>query len=187
MGPADRRAARAAIDDFLRALGHDPATEPELSRTGERVADAYIDDLCDGYAVDVEALLRKDAIGGKSEVVALHGIAVATVCPHHLMVAGGTARVAFAPAERLVGLGTIVKVVDAFAHRLTLQEDIGQRVCEALVAHLSARWAACGLVLSHSCVSAQGPRRHGTHAETLAFVGDEASRSLALGIVRAGA
>jgi GTP cyclohydrolase I len=183
MGAPDRHAAAAAIDAFLRAIGRDPRTEPELARTGERVAAAYIDELCDGYGVDVPALLRSESIPGKSEVVALHDIAVATVCPHHLMTATGTASVAFAPDERLVGLGTIVKLVDAFAHRLTLQEEIGQRVCEALVVHLSARWAACRLVLGHLCVSAQGPRRHGTHAETLAFAGDGAHRTTALGFV----
>jgi GTP cyclohydrolase IA len=183
MAAPDRRAAAAAIDTFLRAIGRDPEKEPELARTGERVAAAYIDELCDGYGVDVGALLRAESIAGKSEVVALHDIAVTTVCPHHLMTASGLASVAFAPGERLVGLGTIVKIVDAFAHRLTLQEEIGERVCEALVTHLSARWASCRLELGHLCVSAQGPRRHGTRAETLAFAGDEACRTVAFGFV----
>jgi GTP cyclohydrolase IA len=183
MGAPDRRAAKAAIDAFLRALGRDPDKEPELARTGERVAAAFIDELCDGYGVDVGALLRAESIAGESEVVALHDIAITTVCPHHLMTASGIASVAFAPGDRLVGLGTIVKVVDAYAHRLSLQEEIGQRVCEALVTHLSARWAACRLVLGHLCVSAQGPRRHGTQAETLAFAGDVACREVAFGFV----
>jgi GTP cyclohydrolase I len=185
MSAPDRLAAATAIDAFLTALGRDPKTEPELARTGERVAAAFIDELCDGYGVDVGALLRAESIPGTSEVVALHDIAVTTVCPHHLMTATGTASVAFAPGERLVGLGTIVKVVDAFAHRLTLQEEIGQRVALALVTHLSARWAACRLMLGHLCVAAQGPRRHGTQAETLAFAGDEACRTAALGFLGA--
>jgi len=187
MGKPDRRAAAAAIDAFLRALGRDLEAEPELARTGERVASAYIDELCDGYGVDVASLLRTESMPGDSEVVALRDIAVATVCPHHLMTAAGTASVAFAPGGRLVGLGTIVKVVDAFAHRLTLQEEIGESVAHALVTHLSARWAACRLVLGHQCVSAQGPRRHGTHAETLAFAGDDGGRPLALAFVGARA
>jgi len=78
-----------------------------------------------------------------------------------------------------------VKVVDALSHRLTLQEEIGQRVVLALVTHLSARWAACRLTLGHLCVAAQGPRRHGTQAETLAFAGDESCQTAALGLLGA--
>jgi GTP cyclohydrolase I len=88
--------------------------------------------------------------------------------------------VTFAPRERIVGLGSIVKLVDAFAHRLVLQESIGQNVVLALTRHLEVHWAACRIVMSHTCVSARGERRHGARAETVAFAGDEAGRSMAL-------
>jgi GTP cyclohydrolase I len=180
MGAADRRAAAVAIDAFLRALGRDPEAEPELLGTGDRVAAAYLDELCDGYDVDVAALVRDGAIGGKTERVALHDIALTTMCPHHLMPASGMASVAFAPYERIVGLGSIVKLVDAFAHRLVLQESIGENVVLALTFHLGVRWAACRIVMSHTCVTARGERRHAARAETVAFAGEEAERSTAL-------
>jgi GTP cyclohydrolase IA len=183
MSAPDRRAAALAIDAFLRALGRDPASEPELLGTGERVAAAYLDELCDGYGVNVGAILRKEAIGGTTEVVALHDIPVSTICPHHLLPSRGFASVAFGPGERLVGLGTCVRVVDAFAHRLALQEDIGERVAEALFVHLSPRWAACRIVLEHACVSSRGARREGVLAETVAFFGDASYRSAALGLL----
>ena len=97
-----------------------------------------------------------DPSPGKTERVALHDIVVTTMCPHHLMPATGTASVAFAPHERIVGLGSIVKLVDAFAHRLVLQESIGQDVVLALTRHLGVHWAACRIVMSHTCVSARG-------------------------------
>jgi GTP cyclohydrolase IA len=176
----DRRAAAEAIDAFLRAIGRDPSSEPALIGTGKRVADAYLDELCDGYGVDVEALLRAESMAGTTERVVLHDIAVSTICPHHLLPSTGKASVAFGPGSLLVGLGTIVKVVDAYAHRLALQEDIGEKVALALSTHLSARWAACRIVLEHACVSARGVRRHGAEAETVAFAGDASFRPLAL-------
>jgi GTP cyclohydrolase IA len=180
----DRRAAALAIEAFLRALGRDPEKEPDLVGTGDRVAAAYLDELCDGYGVDVAALLRAESIPGTTETVVLRGIAVTTVCPHHLLPSTGTASVAFGPARgsggQLVGLGALVRVVDAYAHRLALQEAIGQNVVKALIEHLSARWAACRLLLDHACVSARGVRRHGTRAETVAFTGDEAERARVL-------
>ena len=120
----------------MRAIGRDPAHEPALDGTGARVADAYIDELCDGYAVHVGALLAESAIEGLTDIVLLRDLAVTTMCPHHLLPASGVARVAFAPRAKLVGIGTVVKLVDAFAHRLTLQETIGDEVTRALVEHL---------------------------------------------------
>ena len=99
MTPPDRNAAARAIEDFLRAIGRDPARDPDLAGTGGRVADAYIDELCDGYAVDVPALLRSNVIGGTSELVSVRDIAVTTMCPHHLLPGEGRATVAFAPGE----------------------------------------------------------------------------------------
>ena len=66
----DREAAARAIDAFLRALGRDPSREPELSGTGERVANAYADDLCRGYDVDGLALLRSQAIAAPAGTTA---------------------------------------------------------------------------------------------------------------------
>lgn len=183
----DREGAARAVESFLRALGHDPARDPELVGTGARVAEAFANDLLDGYRVDVDALLAGSVIAGRTELVVVHDLPVTTVCPHHLMPATGTATVAFAPREHVVGVGTVGAVVDAFARRLTLQEHAGERVAAALVKHLAPAWAGCRLVLSHTCMTARGERAHGARVETVALAGsnvDAASARAALGVGR---
>jgi GTP cyclohydrolase I len=113
---------------------------------------------------------------------------VTTMCPHHLMPAKGVATVAFAPKGAIVGLGALVQLVDIFAHRLALQEQIGENVARALEDALWPWWSGCRLVLEHGCVVARGERRHGARAETLALRGDlsgdrraTAERALGLG------
>ena len=103
----DREAAARAIDAFLRALGRDPEREPELVGTPARVAAAYADELIAGYAVDIDALLAQTVFAGRSDLVIVRGVPLATTCPHHLMPAIGVATVAFAPEEHLVGVGTV--------------------------------------------------------------------------------
>lgn len=189
----DRAAAAAAIEAFLRALGRDPATEPDLVGTGARVTAAFADELCSGYDVDVAALLASNTLpvseGNAGDVVVLRDVAVATTCPHHLMTALGTATVAFSPATKIVGLGALAAVVDAFARRLTLQEAIGVGVVDALDAHLSPRWAACRLVLRHGCLEARGERQHGARVETVALsprIRDDGTRALIHGLLGVG-
>jgi GTP cyclohydrolase I len=183
----DREAAARAIEAFLRALGRDVEGEPELAGTGERVARAWAEELLEGYGVDVDGLLAQNVIAGTSELVVVRGIPVATMCPHHLMPSTGEAFVAFAPGDRLVGVGAVVRVVDAFARRLALQEHLGEQIVGALQKHLRPRWAACRIVLAHACMIARGERTHGARVETLAVSGDEVEREAiyaALGVGR---
>jgi GTP cyclohydrolase IA len=187
--PIDRTAAANAIDAFLRALGRDPSKEPDLLGTGARVADAFADELCAGYAVDTRALLAASAIAGASDgLVIVRDVPVTTMCPHHLLPASGTATIAMQTRERLVGLGTLASLIDAHARRLTLQERIGEGVVSDIVAVLAPVWVGCRLVLVHGCMVARGERAIGTRVETVALHGatvDEVSRAhAALGVGR---
>jgi GTP cyclohydrolase I len=140
----DRERARAAIAEFLCALGHDPAGNRELAETPARVTDAFGDELLSGYAVDVDALLAdgSETASSSAPIVAVTGIRTATLCPHHLMPGLGTAAVVYKPGARVLGLGTLARLVDAFARRLTLQEAVSANVVAALMRQAQARGAA---------------------------------------------
>jgi GTP cyclohydrolase I len=126
--------------------------------------------------VDVRALLVAEseplAKDGPRGIVVVRNLSLATVCPHHLLPALGRAAVAYLPGERIVGIGTIARTVDAFARRLTLQETIGESVVRALVEGLRARGAHCQIELTHSCLGARGTRQAGASVVTVAHAGE---------------
>ncbi|MDB4935183.1 MAG: cyclohydrolase [Labilithrix sp.] len=170
--PIDRTAAANAIDAFLRAIGRDPTNEPDLVGTGVRVADAYVDELCAGYAIDTRALLSASAIPGAADgLVVVRDVAITTMCPHHLLPATGTATIAMHARDRLVGIGTLVSVLEAHARRLTLQERIGEAVVSDIEAALEPEWVGCRIALSHACMIARGERAVGSRVETIALRG----------------
>ena len=196
----DREAAARAIDAFLIAIGRDPKVERDLEGTGARVADAYLDELCAGYAVDVDALVRQatipaensgvagSAAGGTAQtsIVELRDVAVTTMCPHHLMAGVGKATVGFAPRGKILGVGAIARLLDAFARRLTLQEAIGEGVVLAIEKNLAPRWVACRIEMTHACMVARGERTHGAKLVTFAMRGvDDAARAEAISFVQA--
>ncbi len=172
-----RSDAERAIRDFLRALGHDPDS-PELAGTPKRVVDAFQDELLSGYAVDIPRLLAAGSEPAREHrgVVIVRDIAISTICPHHLMPAVGSATVAYAPGARLLGLGTVAHLVEAYAKRLTLQEKIGTEVVNTLVEH-GAAGAFCRISLRHSCLSARGAEQHHASAITTARAGAFATPS----------
>ncbi|AKU97593.1 GTP cyclohydrolase I [Labilithrix luteola] len=168
----DRTAAARAIDAFLRALGRDPETEPDLAGTGARVADAYVDELCAGYGVDTRALLASSRIPVTLPgLVIVRDIPLSTMCPHHLLPATGTVTMAMLPSTHVVGLGTLAALANAHARRLTLQETIGEAIVTDLESVLAPQWVACRLVLSHACMVVRGERAVGARVETVAVRG----------------
>jgi GTP cyclohydrolase I len=191
--PIDYLAAERAVAEFLRALGHDPASDPELFETPARVTEAFARDLLSGYAVDLDELIRTGASDSvepppadSRQFVVVRNIRVATVCPHHLLPALGSGTVVYQPGSRLLGLGTIARIVDALSRRLVVQELIGQRVVATLIERAGARGAYCALELVHSCLSARGARQSDAIVRTVAsggsLVGPQAAEELSLAL-----
>ena len=168
-----RAAAAAAIGAFLDAVL--PAAVrggPELVGTPDRVAEAWLEDLVEGYRQDPAALLAGAMPARGRDLVAVTGIDYHAMCPHHLLPSRGVAHVAYLPSERVIGFGQIARLVDCFAHRLVLQEEVARQVAEALVLHLGARGAACVLDAEQSCLSVRGERRREARAHAQCFLGD---------------
>ncbi|MDF3067628.1 MAG: cyclohydrolase [Polyangiaceae bacterium] len=185
----DRPRAERAVREFLLSFGHDPEQDPDLVGTPARVVEAYEADLLNGYAVDVPALLGEGQAVAESQTsgfVALSGIHVSTICPHHLLLSNGVATVAYRPGLRLFGLGTLAALVNAYARRLSLQEAIGESVVQALCEHGGARAAYCEVRLTHGCLVARGSRETGTELVTTARRGQVDVAELALALGRRG-
>ncbi|MBN1612459.1 MAG: GTP cyclohydrolase I [Polyangiaceae bacterium] len=172
----DRDAAARAIRDLLGALGYDADTDPALRDTPERAVDAWSSELLSGRSVDLEALVHAgtlaQTVAAPGSVVLVRDIDVATLCPHHLLPAHGTATVAYLPRTSLLGLGTLAHLVNACARRLALQERVGEMVVEALIQFADARGAFCRLSLWHSCLALRGARQAHATVRTIAAGGE---------------
>jgi GTP cyclohydrolase I len=165
-------AAAAAVARFLAEVV--PAEElrrADVKGTPRRVAEAFRDDLLDGYGQDPAQILAQAMDVPGRDLVALAGIDFHAVCPHHLLPYRGKACVAYVPGGRVVGFGLLARLVDCFAHRLVIQEVLARQVADALVEHLGARGAACVLDAEQMCLTVRGERRREARAHAQAFAG----------------
>lgn len=184
--PRDRKRAENAVAELLAALGYEQVGE--LEGTPERVASAWIDELVSGDDRDPIAILRSCSIVLPEKdpgVVVLRGIAVSTVCPHHLLPSHGVCTVAYLPEKRAAGLGALAEAVQTLSRRLTLQESLGQNIASALIEGLGARGSLAKLDLVHTCFVARGERQSGSIMSTLALAGsfNDRDRQLALAML----
>ena len=151
----DETRARAVLRDLLLAFGEDPDS-PELAETPARVAEFWKERLA-GAAADLAAELQPLPGDLAPVPVILEHIPFVSTCEHHLAPFEGTATVGYLPGEGgTVGLSKLVRVVQAFAWRLQVQERLTRQIGEALETHLCPRAWGVKLTAVHTCMSHRG-------------------------------
>lgn len=151
----DPARCRAAVRELLLGLGQDPDS-PELRDTPARVAEFWAERLA-GHAIDPAAELT--ALPGDLAPcpVILERIPFVSTCEHHLAPFEGVAVVGYLPgAGGTVGLSKLVRVVQAFAWRLQVQERLTRQIFEALGTHLRPAAWAVKVTAEHTCMSHRG-------------------------------
>lgn len=191
----DRERIAAAVREILEAIGEDP-NRPGLTRTPERVADAYAEFFA-GVEVDAtEPLTRTISVAAgpapetqPSGAVMLRDIRFRSVCEHHLLPFRGVAHVAYLPGEQVVGLGALPRVVHAFAARPQVQERLGEQIADAIADTLDARGVVVVLDASHECVTMRGGTQPDASTVTVAARGalaEPAARAEIMVLIGAG-
>ncbi|GLH74310.1 GTP cyclohydrolase 1 [Geothrix limicola] len=151
----DRTASEAAVRALLRGLGQNPDA-PELRDTPARVAEFWAERLA-GYGIDLSAEL-KPLPGDLAPVpVILERIPFVSTCEHHLAPFEGHATIGYLPgAGGTVGLSKLVRVVQAYAWRLQVQERMAQQIAEALQTYLRPAAWGVQLLAVHTCMGHRG-------------------------------
>ena len=175
--------AERAVAELLAALGQDLSSE-QLADTPRRVAASYAELLTP--APFTLTTFPNDE--GYDELVLVRAIPFRSLCQHHLLPFTGVAHVGYLPADRILGLSKLARVVELFARRLQLQERLTNQVADWLQAQLEPKGVGVVLEAEHLCMTLRGVRAAGAHTVTSALHGrlrtDPRSRQEFLALTR---
>lgn len=161
----DLAASAAAVRALLQGFGLDPES-PELKDTPGRVAEFWAERLA-GYGVDLAAELNPLPGTLAPVPVILERIPFVSTCEHHLAPFEGHATIGYLPGEGgTVGLSKLVRVVQAYAWRLQVQERMAQQIADALRTHLRPAAWGVQLVAVHTCMGHRGVKTPGVPVRT---------------------
>ena len=155
---------------LLRLIGEDPNREG-LRRTPLRVKQA-LQYLTSGYRQHPAKILNRSFTEVKhDEMVIVKDIDFYSLCEHHLLPFFGRCHIAYVPEKRILGLSKIPRLVDAFAHRLQVQERLTTQIAEAINTHIHPLGVACVIEASHLCMMMRGVQKQNARAVTSSMLG----------------
>lgn len=158
-----------AFRGFLESLGLD-LEDANLAGTDRRVARAYRE-LFGGLRRGEPELSTFPNTKRYTGMVSVTEIPFYSICAHHFLPFFGAAHVGYVPGKHLVGLSKFARVVDFYARRPQIQEDLTEQIVDLL----DRRLAPAGLIVSvearHLCIEMRGVSRPGVTTKTMAVRG----------------
>ncbi len=145
----------SAIEKVLELLGEDPKREG-LLKTPSRVAKAW-GFLTEGYHQDPKEILSQALFtSSNDEMVVVRDIEFYSTCEHHMLPIIGRAHVAYIPDGKVVGLSKIPRIVNLFARRLQIQEQMTEQIADAISETINPKGVAVVLHARHMCMEMRG-------------------------------
>jgi GTP cyclohydrolase IA len=159
-----------SIRKLLTDLGEDPDREG-LRDTPKRVEKAY-KFLTSGYSADIDRVLNNALFTvDYNEMVIVKDIDFYSLCEHHLLPFFGKCHIAYIPADKVIGLSKIPRIVDVFSRRLQVQERLTNEIADTISEKIAPLGVAVVMEATHLCMSMRGVEKQNSFAVTSAMLG----------------
>jgi GTP cyclohydrolase I len=176
-----------AVRKLLIGIGENPERQG-LERTPYRVA-KMLKEITSGYNQSPEQLINAAHFDvNYNEMVVVTHIDFYSLCEHHMLPFFGVAHVGYIPNGRVVGLSKIPRIVDMFARRLQVQENMTQQIAYVLQDQLKPEGVGVVIEGYHMCMMMRGVRKEKAKMITSTLLGsfhdDSKTRAEFLELIR---
>lgn len=159
----------------------DDLSRPGLLDTPKRAAKAF-DFITRGYDQSLEEVVNGALFPSDSnEMVIVKDIELYSLCEHHVLPFVGKCHVAYLPSGQVIGLSKIARIVDMFARRLQIQENLTMEIAEAIMRLTQAHGVGVIIEARHFCMMMRGVEKQNSSMKTSAMLGafrsNQATRS----------
>ncbi len=159
-----------AYRDIIAAIGED-LSRPGLVDTPLRAAKA-MQFLTRGYEQDVDKVINNALFPSSSEeMVIVKNIELYSMCEHHMLPFIGKCHVAYLPKGKVLGLSKIARIVDMYARRLQIQENLTKEIAEVIIQKTDAAGAAVIIEAQHMCMMMRGVEKQNSVMTTSCMLG----------------
>lgn len=159
-----------AYASIIAAVGED-LERPGLKDTPARAAKAFRY-LCKGYEEDLDTIVNGAIFpSDNDEMVIVKDIELYSLCEHHLLPFIGKVHVAYLPSGKVLGLSKIARIVDMYARRMQIQENLTKQIADAVQQVTDARGVAVIIEARHMCMMMRGVEKQNSVMKTSIMLG----------------
>jgi len=149
----------------------------DMAETPKRAADAFTY-LTKGYEQSLDKIVNGALFDtDNDEMVIVKDIQFYSLCRHHLLPFFGKCHVGYLPAQKALGLSKIARIVDMYARRLQIQENLVYQIAQALQNTTNAKGVGVIIEAQHLCMKMRGVEKQDSLMTTSTMLGDFRSDS----------
>lgn len=173
--------------NIIADIGED-LTRPGLVDTPMRAAKAF-QFLTRGYSQSLDEVVNGALFPSDSEeMIMVKDIELYSLCEHHMLPFIGKAHVAYIPTGTVLGLSKVARIVDMYARRLQIQEQLTVQIAESVQSITGASGVGVIIEAKHMCMMMRGVEKQNSSMKTSAMLGsfrtNQATRTEFLSLLR---
>ena len=159
-----------AFAEIIKACGEDLG-RPGLEDTPGRAARAF-QFLTQGYHQSVDDIVNEALFpADSSEMVIVQDIELYSMCEHHLLPFIGKCHVAYIPTGKVLGLSKVARIVDLYARRLQIQEQLTMQIAQTVMDVTDAEGGGVIIEAQNMCMMMRGVEKQNSLMKTSAMLG----------------
>jgi len=155
---------------ILDQIGEDPVRQG-LVNTPARAARA-MEFLTQGYHQTLEQVVNNALFDSDtSEMIVVQDIELYSMCEHHMLPFIGKCHVAYVPTGKVLGLSKVARIVEMYARRLQIQENLTKEIAEAIEGVTGASGVGVIIEAKHMCMMMRGVEKQNSIMKTSVMLG----------------
>lgn len=173
--------------NLLKVIGED-VNRDGLKDTPKRAAKSF-QFLTKGYKEDIDKIINKALFeSDNDEMIIVKDIEMYSLCEHHLIPFFGKCHVGYLPNKKIIGLSKVARIVDVFARRLQVQENLTKQIAETILKYTGALGVGVVIEAKHLCMMMRGVEKQNSSMKTSCMLGafrkDRSTRSEFLSLIQ---
>ena len=157
-------------EEIIKGVGEDPGREG-LLKTPERAARA-MEYITRGYGQSLDQVVNNAIFeSDNDQMILVKDIELYSLCEHHLLPFIGKCHVAYIPTGKVIGLSKIARIVDMYARRLQIQENLTKQIADSLMQTIQPSGVGVIIEAQHLCMMMRGVEKQNSKMTTSMMLG----------------
>ena len=166
----DLKKVEGLIRELLIEIGEDPEREG-LVKTPERAAKSW-QFLTSGYTADFDKVINNAVFESTSNnMIIVRDIEVYSMCEHHMLPFFGKCHIGYVASDKILGVSKLARIVDHYARRLQIQENLTEEVAEAIMETVNPEGVGVVMECQHMCMMMRGVQKQNSVMTTSSVLG----------------